>query len=99
MEVLNLSGFDIKGLYITAHNYRYWGKNLLDSTLKSGDSKMIYYDPSVESYDMKIVFLNNSHREWTNDPIKVNDARWRITIYRDGSENSDHSMKFRFRYD
>lgn len=89
LQVVNHTGYEIKNLYISSSGSGSWGKDLLgNSTLANGSSKTISYNGDYTYYDLKIIFMNNSHREWTgNQRLNFNGA-WRITIYKSRTDSN-----------
>lgn len=90
LEVVNHTGFDIKRLYISSSGSGVWGKDLLGSKiLKNGDTKTISYNGEYRYYDLKIVFMNDTYREWTGDHRCDFKNAWRMTIYNSGRRGSN----------
>ena len=94
LQVINHTGYTIKKLYVSQSGSDSWGQDLLGSnTLQNGSTTNIRYNGDFTYYDLKIVFMNDSHREWTgNQRLNFNGA-WRITIYHSRTDG-DGTMIF-----
>ena len=98
LKVINYTGYTIKKLYISQSDSDSWGDNLLGSeTLKNGDTTNIRYNGDFTYYDLKIVFMNDSHREWIGNKRLNFDGVRRITIYH--KRNEFLSMSIDMGYD
>ena len=62
-------------------------RNLLDSSIKCGNSKKINYNTEYKYYDFKIVFNDGTSKFWSK--LNMSDT-WRITIYYDPQDSLYH---------
>lgn len=82
LTVYNYTGFEIKGLYISSSEDKNWGTNLLgDITLINGSSSTISYNADYRYFDLKIVFMNDSYREWTGSQKRDFKNACRIILF------------------
>lgn len=79
-------------MYVSNSGSNSWGGDLLgkSTTLSNGSSASVNYNSEYAYYDLKIVFMNGAHREWTGNQRLNLSGAWRITIYRNGTDSSGY---------
>lgn len=87
LEVVNESEHDIKALYIVPSGNKSWGNDLVGSwPLEYKQTKIIYYDPTIRYFKVRMVFTDDKSFIWENDNKVDFSGAWRITIYYDGEK-------------
>ncbi len=96
LEIVNNTGYPIKCLYIRASSTKDWGDDFVGmAPLKNGASLKLKYNTDTRFHKLKIVFMNNVTREWTNDSKLDLQGAWRLTIYTNGKVNNREQFAVR----
>ena len=70
----NQTGFTIKELYVSPHKKDTWGKQILKSPMKDGDTRKITFKPTakIQSYDLKAVYADGGKPVWSDiEPANI----------------------------
>lgn len=62
----NATGYTIKALYISPTRKETWGRQLLSSRLKDGESRKIVFKPTntLKIYDVRAEYADGDKAEW-----------------------------------
>jgi hypothetical protein len=65
-SVENQTGFTLKELYVSPGKKDTWGKNILKSPMKDGDTRKISFKPhaKIQSYDVMAVYADGGKPIW-----------------------------------
>ena len=87
LEVVNETQQDIKALYIVPSGNKSWGSDLVGSQMFwYKDTKIIYYNPEIRFFKVRMVFSDDRSFVWENDSKVDFSGAWRITLYFDGDK-------------
>jgi hypothetical protein len=98
--LVNDTGYTIDSVYVSPAASSDWEENVLDAkSLDDGDKVEIVFDPEyeaillsygVDTYDLKVVYDDDSSDEWTN--LKLEDIS-ELTLSLDDTGNGIASVK------